>query len=132
MPNRPPEDLSERSFQFACEVYDYSTELVRLRGLPGRVGYQLFDAASSIGANRAEAKSSYSDREFLSKNTICLKEANEARFWLRLADNKSLGNGPTRRRLLQESIELVSIYVAIVRNLKAKIARSCDSRKSGL
>src|SRR5262245_17830296 len=130
MSRHTPEDLSERCFRFTCDVYDYGEDLVRLRGLPCRVAYQLFDAASSIGANRAEAKSSYSDPEFLSKNTICLKEANEARFWLRLAENKSLGNGPTRRRLLQESIELVSIYVTIVRSLKAKIARSRNSPKS--
>jgi four helix bundle protein len=88
--------------------------------LPCRVAYQLFDAASSVGANRAEAKSSYSDREFLSKNTICLKESREARFWLRLADLKALADTRKRRRLLQESNELVSIYVATVRSLKSK------------
>jgi four helix bundle protein len=120
MPANPPEDLSERPFRFASDVYDYCEDLVRLRGLPCRVAYQLFDAASSVGANRAEAKSSYSDREFLSKNTICLKESREARFWLRLADLKALGDARKRRRLLQESNELVSIYVATVRSLKSK------------
>ena len=122
MPANAPEDLSERSFRFASDVYDYCEELVRLRGLPCRVAYQLFDAASSVGANRAEAKSSYSDREFLSKNTICLKESREARFWLRLADLKALGDVRKRRRLLQESNELVSIYVATIRSLKSKQA----------
>ena len=114
------EDLSERSFRFACDVYDYCEDLVRLRGLPCRLAYQLFDAAGSVGANRSEAKSSYSDKEFAAKNALALKECREARFWLRLADAKSLGNVKSRKYLLQESEELVSIYVVIVRKLQAR------------
>jgi len=120
MTTHPPEDLSERSFRFACDIYDYCEDLVRLRGLPCRLAYQLFDAAGSVGANRTESKSSYSDREFASKNAICLKESREARFWLRVANAKSLGNAARRKYLLQESNELVAIYATIVRKLKAK------------
>jgi four helix bundle protein len=116
----PPEDLSERSFRFVCDVYDYCDDLVKLRGLPCRLAYQLFDAAGSVGANRAESKSSYSDREFAAKNAICLKESREARFWLRVANAKSLGNPGRRQYLLRESNELVAIYVTIVRSLKSK------------
>ena len=122
-----PEDLSERSFRFSCDTYDYCEELVRLRGLPSRLAHQLFDAAGSVGANRAEAKSAYTDREFAAKNAIVLREAREARFWLRLADVKSLGNRSTRRRLLQEAEELVSIYTKVVQKLKAKI-RAAEQR----
>ena len=117
----PPEDLFERCFKFTCDVYDYCEDLVKLRGLPCRLAYQLFDAAGSVGANRTESKSSYSDKEFASKNVICLKESREVRFWLRVADAKGLGNRDRRRYLLQESNELVAIYVVIVRKLKAKV-----------
>ena len=123
MSNRPPEDLSERSFKFACDVYDYCEELVRLRGLPCRLGYQLFDAAGSVGANRAESKSAYSDKEFAAKNAICLKECREALFWLRVADAKALGNQDRRKYLLQESNELVAIYVTTVRKLQGDLRR---------
>jgi four helix bundle protein len=115
-----PSDLFERSFRFTCDVYDYCEDLVRLRGLPCRLAYQLFDAAGSVGANRIESKSAYSDKEFAAKNAICLKECREARFWLRVAADKHLGNEQVRRRLLQESNELVSIYVVIVRKLKSR------------
>ena len=73
-----------------------------------------------MGANRAESKSSYSDEEFAAKNAICLKECREARFWLRVADAKRLGQESRRALLLRESNELVSIYAAIVRKLKGK------------
>jgi hypothetical protein len=55
MASRGREDLTERTFRFACDVYDFCEELVRKGGLQRRVGYQLFDAASSVGANRQEA-----------------------------------------------------------------------------
>src|SRR5438552_9932073 len=111
MPTRIPEDLSERCFQFTCDVYDYCEDLVRLGGLPRRLAYQLFDAAGSVGANRAESKSSYSRREFKSKNAISLKEAREALFWLRVAEVKRLGDRDLRHRLLKEANELISIFV---------------------
>jgi four helix bundle protein len=59
-------------------------------------------------------------KEFAAKNAICLKECREARFWLRVAEAKRLGNERMRKCLLQESNELVSIYVVIVRKLKNK------------
>jgi four helix bundle protein len=117
----PPEDLSERCFEFCCAVYDYCEDLVALGGLPRRLAFQLFDAAGSVGANRAESKSSYSDKEFASKNAICLKECREARFWLQVAERKSIGKADRRKRLLQESNELVAIYVTSVRKLQAKL-----------
>ena len=119
----PPEDLSERSFRFTCDVYDYCEGLVRLRGLPCRLAYQLFDAAGSVGANRAEARSAYSDKEFASKNAISQKECREAHFWLRVAHAKHLGNADSRKYLLQESNELVAIYVTTVRKLQASLRR---------
>jgi four helix bundle protein len=118
MPFKSPENLTERSFQFASHVYDYCEDLVKLRGLPCRVAYQLFDAASSVGANRSESISSYSRKEFAAKNAISLREAREAMFWLRLADVKSLGDPTKRARLLAESNELVSIFVTCVRSLR--------------
>jgi four helix bundle protein len=123
MSGTEPEDLYQRSFKFACDVYDYCEGLVRLRGLPCRLAYQLFDAAGSIGANRSEAKSAYSDREFAAKNAIALKECREARFWLRVANAKRLGNDKRRTYFLQESNELVSIYVVVVRRLQAALKK---------
>jgi four helix bundle protein len=120
MSTHEPEDLSVRSFRFASDVYDFCEPLVRLRGLPCRLAYQLFDAAGSIGANRSESKSAYSDRDFAAKNAIALKECREAQFWLRLADAKSLGNIKQRKHLLNEVEQLVSIYVVTVRKLKAR------------
>jgi four helix bundle protein len=73
-----------------------------------------------VGANRAEAKSAYSNKDFASKNAICLKEAREALFWLRVAQAKALGNVHRRNALMKDANELVSIFVTVVRTLQEK------------
>jgi hypothetical protein len=52
-----------------------------------------------------------------------LKECREALFWLRVADAKALGNQDRRKYLLQESNELVAIYVTTVRKLQGNLRR---------
>src|SRR5262245_18473326 len=74
----------------------------------------------SVGANRAEARSAYTNKDFASKNAICLKEAREALFWLRVAEAKALGNVQRRHALMKEANELVSIFVAVIRSLQTK------------
>jgi four helix bundle protein len=119
MPTLPPTDLSERTFRFTCDVYDFCAELLAIGGLATRVAYQLFDAAGSVGANRAEADSAYSRKDFTAKNSIVLRECKESRFWLRVAEEKGLGGARERGRLLQEANELVAILTAIVKRLQS-------------
>ena len=112
------EDLTTRTFRFACDVYDFCDELSKLPGLARRIAWQLFDAAGSIGANREEAKAAYSRRDFTSKTGIVLRECREANFWLRLAEAKSLGPPEARSRLLNESDQLISIFTTIQKRLQ--------------
>src|SRR5689334_13058821 len=113
------EDLTGRTFRFACDVYDFCEELVRLPGIARRIAWQLFDAAGSVGANCQEAKAAYSRRDFAAKNAIVLKECREANFWLRLADAKSLGSAAKRKHLLIESHELISIFTTGQKRLRS-------------
>jgi four helix bundle protein len=112
------EDLTQRTFRFASDIYDYCAELSRVPGPARQIAWQLFDAATSVGANREEAKGAYSRREFAAKTGIVLKECREANFWLRLADAKSLGNKNQRLRLLRESNELIAIFTRAQQRLQ--------------
>ena len=112
------EDLTERTFRFTCDVYDYCVDLERLGGIARRLAYQLFDAAGSVGANREEAKAAYSRRDFTAKNSISLRETREARFWLRVANAKQLGRADRRTKLLKEADELVAIFSKAVKRLQ--------------
>ena len=78
-----PYNLSERFFRFAVEV------IHQVRKLPNSkeysvIVYQLVKAASSVGANYEEAQAAVSKADFANKIGICLKEAREAHYWLRI------------------------------------------------
>jgi len=118
MSSTKPEDIRERAFRFTCDLFDYCEDIALISGMSRRVAYQLFDAGGAIGANLEEAKAAYSRKEFAAKNAIALKESRESRYWLRVSNAKSLGEGQTRLRLLDESNQLVSILTTIVRRLQ--------------
>ena len=118
MQREGPQDIRERTFRFTCDVYDYCQQLVLLPGLPRRLGFQLFDAAASVGSNLEEAKAAYSRKEFAAKNAISLKECRESRYWLKVAETKRLGNQGECARLLQEAHELTAILTTIVKRLQ--------------
>jgi four helix bundle protein len=123
MPAIDPRDLRQRTFRFACDVFDFCEDLACLPGVARRIASQLFDAGASVGANQEEAKAAYSRREFAATNAISLKECREAKYWLRLADARSLGNPQRRKRLLQEVDELVAILTTSVKRLQTQSPR---------
>jgi len=81
---------------------------------------QLAKSASSIGANLEEAQSS-SDKEFVQKLRIALREANETVYWFRLIEALKLGDSKNRELLLKESREISLILGAIVSRLNKKL-----------
>jgi four helix bundle protein len=127
MPHKQPEDFRERAFRFTCELFDFCEELGRRSGPSRHIAYQLFAAGSSVGANLEESKAAYSRRDLASKNSISLKESREAKYWLRVAQAKSLGNKEDRQRLLQEADEFVAMLTVSVRRLQSEP----DPRDSG-
>ena len=120
MDDRLPPNFRARAFRFTLKLFDFCQELGRIPGPTRRLGDQLFDAGSSIGANLAESKGSYSRKELAAKNAISLKESHESKYWLRVAEAKSLGNPDTRAWLLQESDEFCAMLTVSVRRLKAE------------
>ena len=121
-----PVNFRERAFQFTLKLFDFCAELGRIPGPARRLGDQLFDAGSSIGANLAQSKGSYSRKELAAKNAISLKESHESKYWLRVAEAKSLGNPAVRAWLLRESDEFCAMLTVSVRRLKAN-SRPDDS-----
>jgi four helix bundle protein len=92
---------------------------------------QLFEAGSSIGANLEESRASYSRRELAAKNAIALKESRESKYWLRIADAKSLGNTQLRAWLLREADEFVAMLTVSVKRLQTSAGGSpTPSRRS--
>ena len=119
MPDQAPRDLRERAFQFTCALFDFCEDLSRSSGPRRRIAEQLFDAGSAVAANLEEAKAAYSRRELAAKSAIALKETREAKYWLRVAEAKSLGKRELRDWLLQEVDEFVAMLTVAVRRLQS-------------
>src|SRR5262249_42687199 len=114
----------ERTFQFACAVVRFCRELSAEPGVVRQIAWQFAAAGTSIAANYQEASAAYSRCEFAAKSAIVLKEAREARLWLRfiIACNLAARNEEAQR-LYDESDQLVGIFTASVRKLRH---RSCS------
>ena len=103
-----PYNIRERALLFADQVFDYCRKLRAKGPLYAEIVEQLNDAAGSIGANLAEAKDGESKKDFIHKNAIALKEANEANYWLRRAWSAEDSLRNEAEPLIQESRELIS------------------------
>jgi four helix bundle protein len=112
MPEKPPRDLAERLFEFACDVVPYCRELSKEPGVVRHIAWQLSDSASSAAANYQEARAAYSRREFAAKNSIVLKELRESKLWLRIIIRCRLGPPAESQRLLNEVGQLCAIFTS--------------------
>ncbi len=108
-------ELRERVFEFACAVVDLHRSIYHSEPALRGTSAQGSNAASSVGANLEEADAAQSRADFISKCTIALKEAREARYWLRIL-NRSLSEQHKKiEPLIEESSELIAILTTIVR-----------------
>ena len=84
--------------------------------------YQLAKSSGSVGANYLEANNALSRKDFVLRIRICLKEAKESGFWLRLLDVGCQDSTLEDQRswLVGESLELVKIFSSIIRNSTPK------------
>lgn len=77
-------EIADRSFEFARRIAILSEKVAARGYVARRIAGQLFDAASSIGANAEEAQAGQTKPDFLAKLATARKESFESRYWLRL------------------------------------------------
>lgn len=114
-------DIRERAFSFAVRIVKLCQYLEKHTEISKRLIGQLLDAGTSIGANLEEAQGGQSKPDFISKNSISLKEARETNYWLRLilATNKfgeKVKSGI--EELVTESDEIAKIIAVIILSAK--------------
>jgi four helix bundle protein len=125
-----PERFETRSFRFATDILKFYRKLKRLTDLPTHIANQLVRAGTAIGANIEEAKSAYSRREMACKYGIALKEAREARYWLRLIKADQPQMTTHVEPLLEECSQFVAMLTTTVRKLKAAKREAARNSKS--
>jgi four helix bundle protein len=113
--------VDERAFRFLCEVIIFARTVVPEPGVR-RLVDQLVAAAGSVAANRQEALSASSRREFIRFNLIALRSANETIVWMRAFKEVGIGNQSKAVALLGEIRQIANILGAIVVKTKQSAA----------
>jgi len=105
-------DLRDRLLDFSVNIIRFLSSLPENREFDV-FRYQLSKSATSIGANYEESQAS-TYKEFVNRIRICLREAKETLYWMRILVKLNIGNGPDRDRLLKESDEISKIFGSIL------------------
>ena len=106
-------DLEERITQFG----EATIELVktfRQDPVNSPLVSQLVRAATSVGADYMGAHGAASKRDFQHKISICKKEANETKHWLRMIAKANPGRQAECQTLTREAQELSLIFASIL------------------
>lgn len=119
-------DLEER-------LLEYSVRTIRLcRNIENspagsHISKQLLRSSTSPLANHGEAQSAESTKDFIHKLAISVKELRETQRWLKLVQRVPLVEKPDRLEdILNETDQLIRIFVASIKTAKAKSAAPSD------
>ena len=120
-------DLRVRTFQFTVDIVRLCTARLTNDPISRRLAFQLVDAAGSVGANVEESAAAQSKRDFIAKQSIALKEANESRFWLRVIASAFPRMASEIAAHINESSELVAMLTASIKTAKSNPDRGPKS-----
>ena len=81
---------------------------------------QLLRSGTSIGANVREGKYAQSEKDFISKLSIALKEAAETEYWLELLKDDYL-SAEEITSIHNDLIEIIKILTSIINTMKNKL-----------
>lgn len=114
--------MSDRKFNLEERLLDFSVGVIKVvEILPNsRVGNhiagQLIKSGTSPYANHGEAQAAESQKDFIHKLRICLKELRETKRWLELIEKAQLMKNQNKLHgALKENEELIKIFVASIK-----------------
>lgn len=120
---------SIKSMAFAARIVRMSRYLERAKK-EYDISRQVLRSGTSIGANIAEARSSITKKEFLSKIFISLKECRETAYWLNLLHETDYLTDEQFRSINADCSELYLILSAIARTTAKNLALQEKNRKT--
>jgi len=115
-------------------LISYAVTMIKMSGKIDKTGVgkilanQLYRSGTSPALNYAEAQGAESKRDFIHKIKVTLKELRESHVTLRIISKSGLLRKEALEDAMQESNELVSIFVKISKTSDANLAREI-SRK---
>ena len=119
--------LQKRSFDFACGVVKAFPKRPYVDDATRVVWRELIKAATSSTFNLEEADAASSDKDFLAKMRIALREAKESRVAIRVIVACELGGHAEVADFEDEADQLARIFATIVINKLASMKRKARS-----
>ncbi len=108
-------DLQERLIDFCVRVVSVVESLPNSRA-GNHIAGQLVRSGTSPAANYGEAQSAESQKDFIHKMKVALKELRETHVWLLMIQRKPMIEPADKlAQIIKECNELISIFVASIR-----------------
>jgi four helix bundle protein len=114
-------ELRDRTKAYAGRIirlYTYLQQTTRFDDAAMIIAKQLLRSGTSVAANHREAKHSRSKADRIAKFNIMLQELEESALWLELLQEHNLANREGLLQLLDETNQLISIFVTSVKTLR--------------
>jgi four helix bundle protein len=112
------DDIEERLVDFAVRIIKLCGHLPKTQ--PGQhLAGQLLRSGTAPAAHYAEARSAESNRDFIHKLKICLKELNESRVWLKIIAKSEFLPANRLQNIAVESDELCRIISASIKTSRS-------------
>ena len=106
--------IETKSFDFSVKSLKFARMLRKEIG-EYELASQFLCSSTSIGANVSEAQYAQSRRDFISKMAIARKEANEAKYWLKLLVAAEVINEDVAKDLISDVSEIIRILTSIIK-----------------
>jgi four helix bundle protein len=109
--------VKDKSLSFAIRIVNLYKYLVAEKR-ETVMSKQLLRCGTSIGANVREAEQAQSRADFLSKQNIALKEANETEYWLELLMRTGFITQNEYESINNDCVELNKLLISIIKSTK--------------
>ena len=113
-------DLEERLIDFVL-LLDEITEQLPSTRLANHLAGQMVRSSTSPALNYGEAQSAESQKDFVHKMQIILKELRETKICLKIIIRKKFVSSEIIKHVLIENEELVAIFAQSVKTAKSKL-----------
>ena len=113
------DDIQERLVDFAVRIVKLCDSLPS--SYVGRhFANQLLRSGTAPAAHYSEARGAESDKDFIHKLKICLKELNESSIWLKIMTRSEIFSEAKMKDVSQECNELARIINASIKTAKSR------------
>ncbi|MDR2823951.1 MAG: four helix bundle protein [Prevotellaceae bacterium] len=114
--------IQQKSKAFAIRIVNFYKYLVSNNEFV--LSKQILRSGTAVGALMSESEFAQSQKDFLNKQYIALKEASETRYWLELLYETNFISNEEFLSLNNDCQELIKMLVASTKTLKKQIADS--------